>query len=112
MPSYRILPPTPWRQHPDAVVVPGRDRSGTVIARTTTTAEPLHTRHVGDDDSAALDVGMNLNMLLVGVDDGVVTTEQNVGDEMAMGAPPGVPGNMDMCVVSVSVSEETMSVPK
>ena len=51
---------------------------------------------VGDDDSATLDVDMNLNMLLVGVDGGFVTLEQNVGDDMAMGAPPGVPGNMDM----------------
>lgn len=155
-----------------AVVVPGRDRSGTVIARTTTTADSQHARRrstlrspsipaptttvrtdtepesdpdvemedastsspgstpgpvpvpvaatspsasapgptppqqqqqqrravgiVGDDDTAALDVGMNLNMLLVGVDDGFVALEQNAGDDLAMGAPPGAPGNMDM----------------
>ena len=42
---------------------------------------------VGDYDSAALDVGKNLNMLLVGVDDGFVTLKQNVGDGMVMGAP-------------------------
>lgn len=53
---------------------------------------------VGDDDTAALDVGMNLNILLAGVDDGFVALEQNVGDDMAMGAPPGAPGNMDMGV--------------
>ena len=41
---------------------------------------------------------MILNMLLVGVNDGFVTLEQNVGDEMAMGALPGAPGNMDMGV--------------
>ena len=167
------------------VVVPGRDRSGTVVARTTTTTTPLtsatdsqHARRrstlrpapvaanssasvrtdtepesdadaemedasasspgstpgpvpapvavspsasaptsapgptppqqqqqqhravgiVGDDDAAALDVGMNLNLLLAGVDDGFVALEQTVGDDMAMGAPPGAPGNMDMGV--------------
>ena len=51
---------------------------------------------VGDDDAAALEVNLNLNMLLAGVDDGFVTLEQNVGDDLAMGAPPGAPGNMNV----------------
>jgi hypothetical protein len=51
---------------------------------------------VGDDDAAALEVNLNLNMLLAGVDDGFVALEQNVGDDLALGAPPGAPGNMNV----------------
>ena len=67
---------------------------------------------VGENDSAARDVGMNLNMLLVGVDDGFVTLEQNVGDDMAMGSPPGAPGKMDMGVgAGAGRGDESLRIP-
>lgn len=48
----------------------------------------------GNDNASALEVSMNVNVLLTGVDDGLVTLEQKVNEDLAVGAAPGVAGNI------------------
>ena len=160
-------------------VVPGSDHSGTVIARTTTTADSLHTRRrstlrpptapapnpgvrtdtepesdadaemhlqrrpggqfrrlsppqpvrpppplrllqaqpplssvAPEDDSAALDVGMNLNVLLVGVDDGFVTWGKCKMSGMTWRWAPLAGHQATWTWASVLVSDEVMAVPE
>ena len=54
----------------------------------------------GDDRTVkVLDYRSNIILNITeannGVDDGIVTLDQNVNDDLAMGAPPGAPGAID-----------------
>ncbi|KAF8754925.1 MYND finger [Rhizoctonia solani] len=86
-----------------SVVVPGRDRSGTVVGRPiwdneggpgrslNRSQDQLGERRtIGIVDAADGDGAMAMDMMGEGVGVGVVALEQN--DDLAMGAPPGAPG--------------------
>ncbi len=50
----------------------------------------INTDQLGDD--AVRDAG---GLMAAGVEEGIVALDQNVNDDLAMGAPPGAPGAID-----------------
>jgi hypothetical protein len=66
---------------------------------------PLPTTEAGQQASDSIvDIDMDTRIIInaalvddggMGVEDGIVSLDQNVNDDLAMGAPPGAPGVID-----------------